>query len=239
VIADIGTVMWKEWKELISSRGSRSKLLILIFVALLGILFPLQTGPSWVDSPALLFVWIWVPLFMVSSVVADSFAGERERHTLETLLASRLSDRAILFGKLAAAIAYGTGITWLSVLVGLITVNVAHGQGHLLLFSAPLGLGIAGLSLLGAALSACGGVLVSLRATSARQAQLTLTIAMMVLLFGLILGLEALPASVVTGLAAAGEVQVIVIAGLVLIALDAVLLLLAMARFQRARLILD
>jgi len=31
---------------------------------------------------------------------------ERERHTLETLLASRLSDRAILFGKNGAAIGY-------------------------------------------------------------------------------------------------------------------------------------
>jgi ABC-2 type transport system permease protein len=126
-------------------------------------------------------------------------------------LASRLSDRAILFGKLGAAIAYGVGITWLSALVGLITVNVAHGQGHLLLYPASLGLGIVGLSLLGAGLSACAGVLISLRATSARQAQLTLSIAIMVLLFGSIFGLEAMPAawraSLISAFSAAGAVD--------------------------------
>jgi ABC-2 type transport system permease protein len=126
-------------------------------------------------------------------------------------LASRLSDRAILFGKLGAAIAYGVGITWLSALAGLITVNAAHGQGHLLLYPAPLGLGIAGLSLLGAGLSACAGVLISLRATSARQAQATLSIAIMVVLFGLIFGLEAMPAawraSLISAFSAAGAVD--------------------------------
>ena len=36
-------------------------------------------------------MWMWFSLLLVINVVADSFAGERERHTLETLLASRLS----------------------------------------------------------------------------------------------------------------------------------------------------
>ena len=65
-------------------------------------------------------------------MIADSFAGERERHTLETLLASRLSDRAILFGKIAACIAYGWLMAMLCVLVGTITENVSHWEGQVL-----------------------------------------------------------------------------------------------------------
>jgi ABC-2 type transport system permease protein len=239
MIADIGTVMWKEWKELVSSRSSRGKLIIVLFVALLGIYLPLQMGNSYVESPGLLLVWTWVALFMVSSVIADSFAGERERHTLETLLASRLSDRAILLGKVGAAIAYGVGITWLSLLVGLITVNLAHGQGHLLIFPAAIGLGTAGLSLLGAGLSAGAGILISLRASTARQAQTTLSILIMLVFFAVVLVLEALPASLLNTLVTLGTGPLIVIMGLILLVLDAALLVVAMARFRRARLILQ
>jgi ABC-2 type transport system permease protein len=91
---------------------------LVIFVAVFGILLPLQSGRGWVESPTGLAVWAWVPFLLVSSVVADSFAGERERHTLETLLASRLPDRAILFGKLATAVGYGWGFALLSLSTG-------------------------------------------------------------------------------------------------------------------------
>jgi ABC-2 type transport system permease protein len=109
MINDITTIIWKEIKEIFlqrpNFRGGWAGLLVLL--AVFGIFIPLQSGPAWVSSPANLAIWSWVPYLLVSGVVADSFAGERERHTLETLLASRLSDRAILFGKIGAALVYG------------------------------------------------------------------------------------------------------------------------------------
>ena len=113
MIADLWTVMWKEWKELFVQRGSmRGGLLrLVIVIGVLGIVPPLQAGREWVDSPMVLAFAGWMPLLLVTSVVADSFAGERERHTLETLLASRLPDRAILFGKVGTAVSYGWGLT--------------------------------------------------------------------------------------------------------------------------------
>ena len=112
MIGDVLTVAWKEWRELFqlggSHRGGRFSLVILIGV--FGVFLPLQSGAEWVQSPATVFYWGWVPLMLVGSAVADSFAGERERHTLETLLASRLPDRAILLGKMLAAVAYGWGL---------------------------------------------------------------------------------------------------------------------------------
>ncbi len=245
MITDVWTVMWKEWKELLRQRGSLRGGMwsLLIVVAVFGVFLPLQTGRAWVESPLGLIYWAWVPLFMVSGVIADSFAGERERHTLETLLASRLSDRAILLGKVGAAVGYGWGLAMTAMLVGLVTVNLAHGRGELLLYPATVFGGIVGLSLLAAGLVAGAGVLISLRAATVRQAAQTMSIAIMLLLFVPVFGAQALPTEWKVRLAQAvmeADVErIVLVAAAVLIVLDLGLLAAAMARFQRARLILD
>jgi len=146
-----------------------------------GVVIPLQSGREWVTSPVSAMVWAWMPYMWVYSVVADSFAGERERHTLEALLATRLSDRPILFGKLLAALAYGFALTWAILLVSLVTINVAvRGEG-LLLFSPLMTIGALVFSVLISGLAASIGVLVSLRAGSVRQAQQWMSFGMLVL----------------------------------------------------------
>jgi ABC-2 type transport system permease protein len=243
MMADVWTVMWKEWKEILVYSGGRTRLSLLLFVGVFGVYLPLQSGRAWVESPTVLAYWAWVPLFLVSSVVADSFAGERERHTLEALLATRLSDQAILVGKIGAAIGYGWGLTLVSLLLGLITVNVVHGQGELLLYPPAVGLGIILLSFLGAGLAASAGVLVSLRAATVRQAQQSLNLAVMLLLFVPIFGLQALPAEwqarLLGALQTANVTAVMAVVILILLVLDAVLFVAALTRFQRTRLILD
>jgi ABC-2 type transport system permease protein len=187
-------------------------------------------------------VWGWVPYLLVSGVVADSFAGERERHTLETLLASRLPDSAILFGKIAAALLYGWGLTVVSVLLSLITINVVHGQGQILLFPAGIAAGILGISLLIALFASGLGVLVSLRAASVRQAQQTFSLIFLVIFVPLLL-MPLLPPEIqfrVTEAVAAADPGTLALgAALLLIVVDLALLLAARARFKRARLILD
>lgn len=245
MIPDILTVAWKEWKEyLLSGRGLRSGragLVIIIFV--FGVMLPAQAGPEWLASPALLAAWAWVPLMLVAGHVADSFAGERERHTLETLLASRLPDRAILFGKISAAVGYAWGTVIVLMIVSMLAVNAIHWQGRLVTYSVAMLGGSLGFSLLTALLAASAGVLISLRAPTARQAAQVLSIGVMIVLFVPVFGFQALPpawkASIIR--AAAGvdlTIAVAGLAGLVAVA-DASLLMMAMARFRRARLILD
>lgn len=249
MIADILTVAQKELKEIVLSRttGGLNRrggwLNLILIIGVFGIFLPYQNGPDWVESPTTLFLWTWVPLFLVSGVTADSFAGERERHTLETLLASRLSDQSILFGKVLAAILYGWGLAMISVVLGVITVNVAFWEGAVRLY--PLDFVLAGLllGLLGAGLSATAGVLVSLRSGSVRQAAQTMSLAIMILLFVPVFGVQALPAETQARLFAALQgmrlSQILLIIAGVLLVLDLGLLGAAMARFQRARLILD
>jgi len=243
MIADVWTVMWKEWKEMLSHGVGRGRLTPLIMVGVFGVFLPLQIGRGWVESPQVLLYWAWVPIFLVSAIVADAFAGERERHTLETLLATRLSDRAILIGKSCAAVAYGWGLTLVSLVLGLVTVNLAQGGGEILLYPPLMAGGALGVSLLTAWLAAGAGVLISLRAATVRQAQQTLSMATLILLFVPILGLRALPPETqarLMELLQGGEAgQVLLIAVVVLLVLDAGLLAAAMARFRRARLILD
>jgi len=244
MIPDIITVAWKELREMFvqgDPRG-RSKMSLVLLVIIFGIVLPLQNGRDWVSSPISIMVWGWMPFLWVSGIVADSFAGERERHTLESLLSTRLSDRAILIGKLLSAMLYGCILTWVNLLVSLITVNVAFGHGELLLFSLPLSIGAISFSILVSGLAASVGVLVSLRAGSVRQAQQLMSVGMLVLFIPLML-LQFLPSTLRQSMIRdAGKIntnQALLWIALVLLILDGVLTAFAMHLFQRSKLILE
>ena len=244
MITDILTVAWKELREMLTfgdTRG-RNRLSLLVILVIFGVVIPLQSGREWVTSPVSAMVWAWMPYMWVYSVVADSFAGERERHTLEALLATRLSDRAILFGKLLAALAYGFTLTWAILLVSLVTINVAvRGEG-LLLFSPLMTIGALVFSILISGLAASIGVLVSLRAGSVRQAQQWMSFGMLVLFLPFMF-IQFIPKTWLetfgNTLLHTDPVQIAVWAAVVVLVIQIVLLWIAMRLFQRSKLILD
>jgi ABC-2 type transport system permease protein len=184
-MTDMLPVLWKERRELMGHRGLRGKLGMALNIVVFGVVMPVQFGPSWVTSPMSAIVWSWVPMFLVMMVITDAFAGERERHTLETLLASRLSNDAILFGKLAAAVGYAGIVTASSVVLGLVTTNTLVQRATLLLYPASTVVGMIVFGTFGAILIASIGILISLRASSVRNAEQ--------LLGGTILTLLAVP----------------------------------------------
>jgi ABC-2 type transport system permease protein len=244
--SDFGAVFWKEWKEIILERSARGagSLRPLILILFLGVLMPLQMGPEKFFNSFQSMIYPFFSAVAITAVIADSFAGERERHTLETLLASRLSDRSILFGKIAASIAYGWIIAMLCVIAGTITVNVANGQGGVRIYHdvASWLVVLVGPPLVGGVV-ATAGVLVSLHAATVRQAQQTLVVGFMVVVFAVIFGGNALPAEWKARFAqilVSWSMLGLVLAGIVVVlAIDLVLLFAGMARFQRARLVLD
>jgi len=246
MIGDIYTMVWKEWKEIFLQRGTlRGGVLsaVVIPLCLLGIFLPWQEGRAWIHSTITPVMWIWLPVFLVATMICESFAGERERKTLETLLASRLADRTILFGKIAAAVGYGWGLALASLVLGLITVNVLHGHGELLLLGVQTVLLVCFGSLLASTLAASAGVLVSLRAATVRQAQQTLSLSLMALMFGFIFGIRALPPNIKAWLletfAGSNLIASELAGGALLLVVDVLLISATMARFKRARLILD
>jgi len=248
MIADILTVMWKEWKGVFRSRGSRTKTVLTLLIPVVGlaIYLPLQIGRALVEGPWSLVASVFIPMMLVGMTIPESFAGERERHTLGTLLASRLPDRAILFGKVAVAVGYAWGITLMILLMSLVMVNVAHWDGQVLLFTPTMALANVALSLLLASLVAGLGILISLRAATVQAAQQNLMAATLfpVVLLQMIplLLLNVVPdgrARLRELVAAANPTQILLIVLAVLLVIDLGLLMAAMARFRRARLIVD
>ncbi|NNK48185.1 MAG: ABC transporter permease subunit, partial [Gemmatimonadetes bacterium] len=127
-MSDILTVARKELREIVGG-GSGRKVLFreLFFVFLFGVFFPLSQSDAW-RSGAVPTVFVFmIPLFLAGPYIADTFAGERERKTLETLLATRLPDSSIYLGKILAVCTYAWAVTQLIVLASLVALNLAGG----------------------------------------------------------------------------------------------------------------
>lgn len=242
---DLWTVVWKEWREfrdqLLSLR--RGGLSALILALILGVVAPVQLGPEWVQSKIIVGYWPFLAATMVSSLIADSVAGERERHTLETLLASRLSDSAILTGKIIAAVLYGLGFAVANLLIGLVAVNIAHRESAPILFGAQRFAVTIVLTILASLLMAGIGVFISLRASTVKQAQQAFGIAIIVLTMGPLLLFNAMAPEtrirVATGLATLGETRIEAYAIGGLAVMSAIVIGAALARFKRGKLVLD
>ncbi len=242
MIDDIKTVFWKEVKEEIIA-NKQVLLGLLLTVPVFGMILPFSMGRAYMEEPYLLIFISVLPLVMVINILTDSFAGERERHTLETLLATGLSDHAILFGKILTAVTYAWGVTILTILAGLITVNVEFGQGQLLLFSPLEGLLIFLITLLLCILITSAGVLVSLRASTVRQAETSFLVGLAIVGFIPMAVYYLLPVNfkeqVLDQLVSFGLDNVMVMLVFVLVVLIAIVISVAMNRFQRNKLILD
>jgi ABC-2 type transport system permease protein len=249
MLNDIKIIVWKEWKELLRFQGGgRSGMVgILIMVAVFAIFMPIQWGRMWVDSAAPLSMWVVIPLILVGSMVADSIAGERERHTLETLLATRLSDQAILLGKILASVVYVWLVTQLVFMVALIPLNIVHGEGELLVYPWDVLWSGLLLSFLLASLMSNIGVLVSLRAETVKQVQQKLGISTFVVAYLVpmagVYALRYVPEEMRERLfqpILSGDIgMAVLLASLVLILINIGLFLASKARFQRTRLVID
>ncbi len=206
---------------------------------IVGVLLPWQLGLLWVYAPWVVATWAWIPFFLVTTVTADSVAGERERNTLETLLATRLPDGSILTGKMLAMVIGVWLATLLCVPLGLITVNLALEGGPHLFSPAHFG-SIVVLIFAATSFGAAFGVLVSMRATSVRQAQQTLAIGALALFTLPLVIVRVFPGSWTADLvylftAGAPETLALTLSG-VLGSLTVLLLVPAYRRFRRRRL---
>jgi ABC-2 type transport system permease protein len=210
--------------------------MMLLSPFLLATIFPITWGPDWLAEVPPLIVAVLVSVILVAVMVPESFAGERERHTLETLLASRLPDRAILLGKLAVPVALGWGAAILCELISLVVVNVAHGHGEFLFFTPPIALGSVALSFLMATLTAGAGVFISLRTATAQEAQQILTAA--ILIPPMVLQIIPLLFRDQIGpiIDSINGPQLLAAVLAILLVVDVVVVLAAVVRFQRSRL---
>jgi ABC-2 type transport system permease protein len=235
-MSDTFTIVWKEWKDSLFQGGWRAWIRPALLVGIVGITWPLVGKAAWMQlSPIQMVVVLWVAFYVIISIVADSFAGERERHTLETLLASRMPDRAILLGKMAIVVLYGWGVMVVSLFLGAGVCNLFYGQEHSLFYPTDMLLFTLVLGLLVGTFGASAGVLLSLRVSTVRLVQATLSIGTVVLGGAVIALLQLLPKEFFQAFTTD---QVLLMSAGVITLLDIVLIAFALLRFQRAKLIL-
>lgn len=167
-----------------------------------------------------------LPLMVSSVIAADTFAGEKERKTLEALLYTPTSDRELFLAKLASAFVPAVAVAWLGLVVYCLMVDIAAYPllGYVLLPDAlwiVIGLVLApAVALLGLAVT----VIVSSRAESFQEAYQ-------------IGGVVVLPVVAMVGAQAAGLIYLsagaALLGGVVLLGLDAGLIVLGMRAFRR------
>jgi ABC-2 type transport system permease protein len=173
-LRDAWTVARKELAEVFGDRSSRRGALTQAVVVILGlgVLVPRADAPLWLRArPEAILLFLLLPAVIAGSISADAFAGERERKTLETLLAKPLSDRALVAGKAIAALVAVAVTALLSLIAAVVTVNVVADRATVFLPR----LAVCGGALLGAVAS--GGattamaIALSLRTPVARAVQ--------------------------------------------------------------------
>jgi len=243
---DILTIMWKESKGLFrySDNRWRGLLTLITPVLMFGVVLPIQLSDEWLTGFWSIIVAFFTPIILIATTIAESFAGERERHTLETLLASRLPNRAILFGKIFTSILFGWGMTFLLLCVSLMVANLMIGGDGFQMYQANIfWIDICG-SLLVAGFVSGLGIVISLRSATVQSA--TQSIMMMLFLPFLLLQAVVFLLPVFLPRATIQEIlnqlnftNIMVVILVLLLVVDVILFLGAVSRFQRSRLILS
>ncbi len=70
-------------------------------------------------------MFLIIPLMFSTTIACESFAGEKERKTIEALLYSPATDAELLFGKIMAGLVPAVLIAWLSFAGYILVLNVA------------------------------------------------------------------------------------------------------------------
>jgi ABC-type transport system involved in multi-copper enzyme maturation permease subunit len=222
-------VLRKELLEIVGDRHSTYGLLIqggIVFL-LCGIVIPVASGASWDKAGQLTMLYCGFPGAVAAMVAADAFSGERERRTLETLLATPLRASSIFLGKIASAATFAVTVSWASVLTAIVAANTKSGMASLLLPRPEELFWVAGVSLAFSLLTASLAAGISLHLTVARSAQQVASM----LSVALAIGGSALFGDQVIGWTTALMVQA------ALFGAAAVAALLIMSTFRRERLL--
>jgi ABC-2 type transport system permease protein len=247
--AQILVIMRKEWQDNKSTLFSYTHWLaglwpVLLFCAAFGVYEPLRVGADWLQSPGMvLSISVLVPFVVIGSISPYAFVGERVRGTLEALLATPVSDRALLFGKIAAAVLFGWGLALVSLLLGAGSINFFLVHSRLLFYPPGILISTILLSLFFSILVATLGTAASFYAKTFLEAQRKLVLGLLLpmLLPAFWIG-PLMPAAwkglVVQVLPVLASAPLFPLLLVLLLVLDGIFMLSAVTRFHRKLLLL-
>jgi ABC-2 type transport system permease protein len=241
-------IIRKEWVDIKSTLFSHHNFLagiwpILLFCAAFGVYEPLRNGPDWLRSPIMVFsLSMLVPFVSIGFLSPYSFVGERQRGTLEPLLATPVSDQALLFGKIIPAVLFGWGIAIGSMALG--SISLFFSTGRIFVYPLQIAIPTLLLSLFFALLVAILGTNSSLYAKTLLEAQnnlgmiLFIPIVLPAFLIGPLMP-EAWKGILVQSVAPFGSTHLLLMIMILLISADIIIMVLTRRRFHRKRLIFE
>lgn len=246
---EVATILWKELRQSHRQRlfGIAEWQFSLAAAGVLGLAATLNDPGFMASAAGVMAGGVGIALALLQ--VADGFAGERERRTLEALFSTPLSEAAILLGKVGFVTAYGVACALAFLATALATMWATMG-GELTADPRPIAAGMT-LSLPVLSAIAMTGALISLRSATVKQAQMTLmaifggvTVGVAFVLVGFVsLALsEAAPEwlhgmlNVLRWLLDASRLTQFLVVAAALVVLNGVLFAYGLARFERDRL---
>ena len=165
------TVFWKEVLETFGNRHSFRGALFqgLLVIAITGVMVPaMQPEVLGTVGPAA-FLYVVFPATLAATVASDSFAGERERKTIDTLMSTPLTDMPIFVGKAATAVLFVTVVAMVALAVACIT---AFAQGFSAEMAQPIMFaGVIAGAVAGSLVTAAFAIAISVRLPVARAVQ--------------------------------------------------------------------
>lgn len=173
-LGDAWTVTRKELAEIFGDPLARRGAVVqgLVIIIGLGILATRAMAPLWLaGSPEAILLFLVLPSVIAGSIAADAFAGERERRTLETLLATPLADGTIVAGKAAAALIAALATAVITLLLAIVTVNVKAHLGGVFLPAPVIWIGVVLGVLASSCMTTAAAIAMSLRTPVARSVQ--------------------------------------------------------------------
>ncbi len=225
---DLVTMLWKEAAEFVA--GARALRFSAIIVVFLGVM-PALTGVRSPTAAALETVGyvLITSVFVTAQSAPEMVIRERSSHSLETLLATRLPDRAIFAGKVLSGAAVGYLMAMATLTIQLVAwALTTHGWNWLGLSDAAGRWVVLGGPAVLATYLATVGTFVAMRVGDQRSAYLVTILSLVVLALPPLMHLVTITTT------AAGLRDAV----LELALLDAVLIAIGARLFRRERLIL-
>lgn len=227
---EIFKVYRKEILKILYARSFRKQAIgWFVFILMFGIAIPFSQAEYWLKETSLLSLhFVFVPLMLTYTSVADSFARERERKIIGNALSAGVSEASLFFGKSMAGFVFSFGFYMFVVFMGILTLNyylfIKGIRQGFHIYSTPA---LFTFVFIGAALTvfAVGsGVLISLKVGSVKNAQLVSSIGYLIIGVPLMAGWVPV--------VFAWEYVIPVFAGLLVI--DGLVILMAARSFRRA-----
>lgn len=175
---EVFTIYRQEILKIFHARSFRKQAIgWFVFILMFGIAIPFSQAGFWLKESSLLSLhFVFVPLMLTYTSVADSFGSERERKTMGSALAAGVSEISLFYGKALAGFVFSFIFYIIVVFIGILTLNyyryVSGIRQGFYMYSSPV---LFTFIFIGAALivfAVGSGVLVSLKVGSVKNAQL-------------------------------------------------------------------